>query len=208
MDISNNSTMKYSFLYSPRTNYVNSKETENKLFSELAKSFDPYTIKILKKHFKEHLGVLNKENFICIIKNHLFNWEPNIPHREKIIINLLSRLFEEIDINSKGEIEWKDFVNYIILLSDKNSIENSYYSLHMYNQSKTVINHKSINPEKNQKFKFMTESDIINFCFYIEKYKLLGIVHEGKSNIVFYNMEKKKVETFEIDIMETQKEIN
>ena len=208
MDISNNSTMKYSFLYSPRTNYVNSKETENKLFSELAKSFDPYTIKILKKHFKEHLGVLNKENFICIIKNHLLNWEPNIPHREKIIINLLSRLFEEIDINSKGEIEWKDFVNYIILLSDKNSIENSYYSLHMYNQSKTVINHKSINPEKNQKFKFMTESDIINFCFYIEKYKLLGIVHEGKSNIVFYNMEKKKVEAFEIDIMETQKEIN
>ena len=208
MDISDDNNMKYSFLYSPRTNYVNLKENENKLFSELAKSFDPYTIKILKKHFKEHLGILNKENFICIIKSHLLNWEPDLPHREKIIINLLSRLFEEIDINSKGKIDWKDFVNYIILLSNKNSTENSFYLLHMYNQSKTVINHKSLNSEKNQKFKFMTETEIINFCFYIEKYKLLGIVHEGKSNIVFYNMEKKRVETFEIDIMETQKEIN
>ena len=208
MDIPDNNYMKYSFLYSPRTNYTNTKESENKLYSELARSFDPYTIKILKKHFKEHLGILTKENFICIIKNHLLNWKPDIPHLEKIIIKLLSRLFEEIDINSKGEIEWKDFVNYIILLSNSNSIENSMYALQNYNQSKTVINHKSINSEKNQKFKFLIESDIINFCFYIEKYKLLGIVHEGKSNVVFCDMEKKKVESFEIDIMETQKEIN
>ena len=42
---------------------------------------------------------------------------------------------------------------------------------------------------------------------YIEKYKLLSIVHEGKSNITFYNIDKKKIEPFEIDIMETQKEI-
>ena len=208
MDTSDNNHMKYSFLYSHRKNYTNSREHENKLYLELAKSFDPYTIKILKNHFKEHLGILNKENFICIIKNHLLNWKPDIPHREKIIIKLLSRLFEEIDINSKGEIEWKDFVNYIILLSNSNSIENSMYALQNYNQSKTVINHKSINSEKNQKFKFLIESDIINFCFYIEKYKLLGIVHEGKSNVVFCDMEKKKVESFEIDIMETQKEIN
>ena len=89
--------------------------------------------------------------------------EPNISYHEKIISHLLLLLFEEIDINSRGEIEWKDFVNYIILLSDKNSIENSYYVLHMYNQS---------------------------------------------INIVFYNMEKKKVEAFEIDIMETHKETN
>ena len=198
---------KYSFIYSPRTNYNNNKERENKLFIELVKSFDPYTIKILKKHFKEHLGILNKENFICIIKSHLLSWEPDLPHREKIIIKLLNRLFEEIDINSKGEIEWKYFMNYIISLSKVNASENLLYSLQIYNQSKTVINHRSINSEK-IKYKFILEPDVISFCYYIEKYKLLSIVHEGKSIITFYNIEKKKIEPFEINIMETQREIN
>ena len=207
MDLKNSDTQKYYFLYSPRTNYNNKIEKENKLFSELVKSFDPYTVKFLKKHFKEHLGILNKENFICIIKNHLLSWEPDLPHREKILIKLLSKLFEEIDINSKGEIEWKDFVNYIILISHINSNEKSLYSLQTYTQSKTVINHKSVNSENNEKYKFITEPDIINFCYYIEKYKLLSIIHEGKTNIIFYNIEKKKIEPFEIDIMETQNEI-
>ena len=207
MDIMNSKNQKYSFIYSPRTNYNINVEKENKLFLELVKSFDPFTIKILKKHFKEHLGILNKENFICIIKNHLLSWEPDLPHREKIIIKLLSRLFEEIDINSKGEIEWNNFVNYIISLSNVNANENSLYSLQMYNQSKTVISHRSINSEKNQKYKFISEPDVISFCYYIEKYKLLSIVHEGKSDIVFYNLDKKKIESFEIDIMETQNEI-
>ena len=203
----NTNIQKYSFIYSPRTNYNNDKERENKLFVELVKSFDPYTIKILKKHFKEHLGILNKENFICIIKNHLLSWEPNLPHREKMIIKLLDRLFEEIDINSKGEVEWKNFVNYIINISNVNANENLLYTLQIYNPSKTVINHRSINSE-NMKYKFISEPDVISFCYYIEKYKLLSIVHEGKSNITFYNIDKKKIEPFEIDIMETQRAIN
>ena len=203
----NSRNQKYSFIYSPRTNYNNNVERENKLFIELVKSFDPYSIKILKKHFKEHLGLLNKENFICIIKNHLLSWEPNLPHRGKIIIKLLSKLFEEIDIDSKGEVEWKNFVNYIITLSNINASENSLYTLQMYNQSKTVIEHRSINSEKSENYKFITEPDKISFCYYISKYKLLSIVHEGKSNIVFYNLDKKKIEEFEIDILETQNEI-
>ena len=207
MDIKNSNNQKYYFIYSPRTNYNNNIEKENRLFIELIKSFDPYTVKFLKKHFKEHLGILNKENFICIIKNHLLSWKPDLPHREKILITLLSRLFEEIDINSKGEIEWNNFVNYIILLSNTNANENSLYSLQTYNQSKTVVGHKSLNSEKNEKYKYISEPDIISFCYYIEKYKLLTIVHEGKSNIIFYNIEKKKIEPFEIDIMETQNAI-
>ena len=201
-----NDSMKYSFIYSPRTNYNNNIIRENKLYTELARSFDPYSIKILKKHFKEHLGIINKENFICIIKNHLLSWEPDLPHREKTIIKLLSRLFEEIDINSKGEIEWKDFVNYIIFLSNMNTAQNSLYSLQSYTQSKININHKNIN-EKNLKNKNDVHAEIINFCFYLKKYKLLGIAHEGDSHVIFYNIDKKKMENFEIDIMETQKEI-
>ena len=77
-----------------------------------------------------------------------------------------------------------------------------------YTQSKTTINHID-NNEKNSKFKYMSsDSNIITYCFYISKYKLLGIVHEGKSKIIFYNTEKRKIEMLEIDLMETQKEIN
>ena len=200
--------LKYHFLYSPRTNYNNKIEREQKLYIDLAKSFDPYSIKIIKKHFKEHLGILNKETFVCILKHHLLSWKLNLPHRETMIIKLLSRLFDEIDINSRGEIQWQDFVNYIINISNMTTNEQSLYSLQNYTQSKTVINHQD-NSDSNTKFKYMSsDSNIISYCFYIEKYKLLGIVHEGKSKIKFYNTEKRRMEMIEIDLMETQQEIN
>ena len=205
MELENNN-LKYTFLYSPRTNYNMKLETEQNLYIDLVKSFDPYSIKIIKKHFKEHLGILNKETFICILKNHLLSWNLNLPHRETMIIKLLSRLFDEIDINSTGDVQWSDFVNYIINLSNMNLNEKALYSLQSYIQSKTVINHQD--NSENNKFKYMSsDSNIISYCFYIEKYKLLGIVHEDKSKIIFYNAEKRKIENIYIDLMDTQKEI-
>ena len=208
MDYQDNDNTRYKFLYSPRTNYQNKIEYDQKLYEDLVRAFDPYSIKFLKKHFKEHLGFLNKETFICIIKRHLLSWKPDLPNREKIIIKLLSRLFNEIDINSNNEIEWKDFVNYIISISNISTNKKSLYSLQSYNQSKTVINHQNLN-DNNSKFKNMSsDSNIVNFCFYIEKYKLVGIVHEGKSKIIFYDAEKRKMDLLEIDLMDTQKDIN
>ena len=208
MDYQDNDILRYKFLYSPRTNYNNKIENEQKLYEDLVRAFDPYSIKFLKKHFKEHLGFLNKETFICIIKRHLLSWKPDLPNREKIIIKLLSRLFNEIDINSNNEIEWKDFVNYIISISNISTNKKSLYALQSYNQSKTVINHQYPN-DNNSKFKNMSpDSNIVSYCFYIEKYKLVGIVHEGKSKIMFYDAEKRKMDILEIDLMDTQKEIN
>ena len=205
MDIEKNN-LKYTFLYSPRTNFNTRLENEQKLYKDLVKSFDPYSIKIIKKHFKEHLGNLNKETFICILKNHLLSWNLDLPHRETMIIKLLSRLFDEIDINSTGEVHWNAFVNYIINLSNININEKALYSLQSYKQSKTIINHQD--NSENNKFKNMSsDSNIISYCFYIEKYKLLGIAHEGKSKIKFYNTEKRKIENFDIDLMDAQKEI-
>ena len=208
MDNQDNDILRYKFLYSPRTNYNNKIENEQKLYEDLVRAFDPYSIKFLKKHFKEHLGFLNKGTFICIIKRHLLSWRPDLPNREKIIIKLLSRLFNEIDINSNNEIEWKDFVNYIISISNNSTNKKSLYALQSYNQSKTVINHQYSN-DNNSKFKNMSpDSTIVSYCFYIEKYKLVGIVHEGKSKIMFYDAEKRKMDILEIDLMDTQKEIN
>jgi len=203
----NDDILRYKFLYSPRTNYNNKKENEQKLYEELVRAFDPYSIKFLKKHFKEHLGFLNKETFICIIKRHLLSWKPDLPNREKILIKLLSRLFNEIDINSNSEIEWKDFVNYIISISNNSTNKKSLYALQSYNQSKTVINHQYPS-DSNSKFKNMSpDSNIVSYCFYIEKYKLVGIVHEGKSKIMFYDAEKRKMDILEIDLLDTVKEI-
>ena len=90
----------FEFIYSPRTTLSNIKEKEEKMFTDLKEGFDPYTIKIMKKHYKEHLGKLNKQTFVSILKRHLLTWYPNIPNRENILIKLLSRLFDEIDLNS------------------------------------------------------------------------------------------------------------
>ena len=78
-DENNQKILKYRYIYSPRTTYNNKLIEEDKLYKELFKAIDPYSIKILKKHFKERLGNINKETFICILKNHLITWNyPNL----------------------------------------------------------------------------------------------------------------------------------
>ena len=48
----------FELIYSPRTNYSRELEKEQELFNDLTLNFDPITIKIIKKHFKERLGSL------------------------------------------------------------------------------------------------------------------------------------------------------
>ena len=57
--------------YSPRTEYSVKLQEEEEMYSELKQNFDPITIKIIKKHFKERLGALKKEEMVAILKNHL-----------------------------------------------------------------------------------------------------------------------------------------
>ena len=207
-----NKDEKFEFIYSPRTTISNIREKEERIFNDLKIGFDPYTIKIMKKHYKEHLGKLNKETFISILKRHLLMWHPNLPNREKTLIKLLSRLFDEIDLNSNGDLEWDEFVNYITNSSYHHNYENSVYSLQQYSLSKNTIDHQDISKSdlNQQKFNFMSDknTDIISYCFYINKYKTIGIVHEGKSRIVFFDGETFEKESFVIDLNIMQKEID
>jgi hypothetical protein len=50
----------FELIYSPRTTYSKELEHNEILFNDLTLNFDPITIKIIKKHFKERLGSLNK----------------------------------------------------------------------------------------------------------------------------------------------------
>ena len=210
---------KYRFIYSPRTTYNNKLIEEDHLYNELFKAIDPYSIKILKKHFKERLGNINKETFICILKRHLKTWNYTLPNREEMLIKLLSRLFDEIDINSNGLLDWNEFVNYTINAGsssnpyNKNNNNNgSLYSLQKYTPNNTKINFHII--DKNEasvgtKLNYMSNTnENINYCFYIEKYKLLGVVNDGQSKINFFNMDIHNKHICAIDLIEIENKIN
>ena len=171
---------KFTLLYSPRTTYSSQILTEDKLFSDLTTGFDPFSIKILKKHFKERLGRLSIETFITILKNHLLSWHPTLPNRNTVLSRLLARLFHEIDLNNNGSLEWEEFTEYIIKSTNKVSHVPSNYKLQLYAESKTVLDHndKEINS---------LNSEIVSYAFYIRKYNLIGIVHEGRSKILFFD---------------------
>ena len=203
------SKKEFEFIYSPRTAISLKKEIEEKMFADLKIGFDPYTIKIMKKHYKEHLGKINKVTFVSILKRHLLTWYPDIPDRTNILIKLLSRLFDEIDLNSNGDLEWDEFVNYIVNSSYQQNVHFSPFKLKQYSLSKEdffehqeEINNPGLNNVVNK-----TENLIVH-CFYIKKYKMIGIVHEGRSKILFFNSENNKKKNLIIDLVDTQNEIN
>ena len=193
------STKNFELLYSPRTEYSNQLEKEETLFNDLTLNFDPITIKIIKKHFKERLGSLNKDEFISILKNHLLSWHQELPNRETMLIKLLGRLFSEIDLNDNGSMEWAEFTNYIIHNSNgtnkQNNINNPAYRLRFYYP---VKNKTDINENK----------DVISHAFYIEKHNMIGIVIEGKCVINFFEANTFKKMKTNIDLRDIQKEID
>ena len=187
----------FKLIYSPRTQYSLNIEEDEKIYNELKLNFDPITIKIIKKHFKERLGSLEKEEMVAILKNHLLSFIPNHPEREKIMIRLLSRLFSDIDLNDNGTLEWNEFTNYIIHLGGTGggSKSNVAYRLKFYSKS-----------EKNFLPSDLTEQ--IVYAFYIEKHNSLGIVEENKSVIKFFDGKTcAKLKTY-IDLKDIQKNID
>lgn len=175
-----NITQSYELLYSPRTTYSKDLDKEEILYNELTLNFDPITIKIIKKHFKEHLGSLNKTEFISILKNHLLSWQPKVQDRQKTLVRLLDRLFSEIDLNDNESMEWAEFTNYIIHNSnslDHNEGNSSDLRLYAKSKSKIVLEKK------------------VNICysFIIEKFNLLGLVEDDNCKIDFYDSNVKKV---------------
>ena len=183
--------------YSPRTEYSVKLEEEEEMYSELKQNFDPITIKIIKKHFKERLGALKKEEMVAILKNHLLGFLPGHPEREKIMVRLLSRLFGDIDLNDNGDLEWNEFTNYIIHLggSGDKSKSNVAYRLKFYSKSE-----KNINP--------LELSEQVVYAFYIEKHNVLGVVEENKSVVKFFDGKTCKRLKTSIDLKDIQQSVD
>ena len=196
----NNKEFKnFELIYSPRTNYAKELQKEQELFNDLTLNFDPITIKIIKKHFKERLGSLKKTEFVTILKNHLLSWHPELPDREIHLVKLLSRLFSEIDLNDNGDLEWAEFTNYIIHNSNginkQSNTNNPAYRLRFYYPTKIKLDLDDL--------KFQ-----ISLAYYIEKYNIIALVQEGKSLIHFYNCKNFEKLKCIIDLNEIQKEID
>lgn len=189
---------QFELIFSPRTTYSNELEYQEMLYNDLTLNFDPITIKIIKKHFKERLGSLSIIQFIAILKNHLLSWHPNLPNREKKLIKLLHRLFQEVDLNNNGSMEWSEFCNYIIhnsnnsaaLMGDEGGYKSKFYSL-----SKSFVDTKDY-------------AEIISYMFYLEKYNLIGVVEEGKSVMHFFDAFTTKKTKALIDIKDIQRDLD
>lgn len=190
-----NEVSKFSYLYSPRTTFSNNKQAENLLFQDLSVGFDPVTIKIIKKHFKEKLGSLDKFDFVSKLKNHLLTWHPEIPNREEVLIKLLTKLFGEIDLNNNGNMEWDEFTNYIIHSSNNTQRDSIAYKMKCFANSRATIDDSEF-------------TEMVSYAFYIDKFNLIGLVQDGKSNIIFYDGNTCKKVKAGIDVRDTQKAID
>ena len=189
-----NEIRKYEYIYSPRTTFVMHLEKEENLFHDLGGGFDPITIKIMKSYFKERLGDLNKAQFIGLLQQNLLTWHQELPDRENILTKLLSKIFDDIDLDNNNKIDWESFTNFILNASDnKNSRKN--YELKNFIPLKKIIDDSEF-------------VDIVSHAFYISKYNLIGIVIEGKSYILFYDADNCKKQKAYIDVKETQQKID
>ena len=183
--------------YSPRTEYYTKLKEEEKMYNELKNNFDPITIKIIKKHFKERLGSLKKEEMIAILKNHLLGFLANHPQREKYIVKFLSRLFGDIDLNDNGDLEWNEFTDYIIHLGGNGNITKTNVSHTLKYYSKT---------NKNLNRVYFNEN--ISYSFFIEKFSILGVVEENKSIIKFFDAKTYEKKNIFIDLNDIQPNVD
>ena len=210
MDLSHFSSPNDNFklIYSPRTTYDSLKSSENKLYIQLLQSFDKKTLSTLRRHFKEHLGSITKDLFICILKMHISLNNQEIKNKNKILIKLLSKLFDEIDLDSNEIINWNEFANFLANFNGGKTIKK--YYLKKYYESKININPlEKIKDDEDNDFHFHNSNkDKVSYCFYIEKYRFLGLIKEGDSKIIFFNTETNKRLKLEIDFTLIEKEID
>lgn len=101
-------------IYSPRTAYKKILESDDRLLSDITLNFDKFTINLMKNEFKNRNWEIRLPDFISIVKQHLVNWQVDLPNRSYRMVRCLTNLFEEIDINGNGILEWEEFTNYII----------------------------------------------------------------------------------------------
>lgn len=160
---------------SPRTRYAKQLEEEEELLIDLTMNFEPLTISLLKKEFEASHDSMDLQNFVVVLKEHLRNWRPHYPNREKLIVKLLVQLFKEIDMNGNGTLEWDEFTNYIIEKATTISAlkKNRVDAIKNYSQSLTKSSFRS--------------DKMIEKLINMESLDRVGIIEDFSNVIKFYN---------------------
>ena len=165
--------------------------------NDLTLNFDPFTINVLKSEFIEREGEIEINDFIMIIKDHLIHWQLDISNRERKLIRCLYLLFNDIDLNGNGLMDWDEFTNYIIeKAAVLNTMKNKNEEIKSYHQTEMRLwfKPKSLEEEKdikdffpgvgNDKKKF---KEVIAKCIYIDivGLKKIAFFEEGTDVVQF-----------------------
>ena len=76
------------------------------MIADMTLNFDKLTINMLKEEFLRQGNTLTLHEFIAIASKHLRFWQVELPNREERLVRYLTYLFNEIDINGNGDMEW------------------------------------------------------------------------------------------------------
>jgi hypothetical protein len=49
-----------------------------------------------------------------MMKDHMSEWNVGVPNREYRLVRCLSILFDQIDLNLNGLLEWEELANYVL----------------------------------------------------------------------------------------------
>ncbi|CAD8135461.1 unnamed protein product [Paramecium pentaurelia] len=117
-------------------------------------------------------GSMEVTEFILVVKEHLLSWQLEISNRDIKLIRQLVNLFEEIDLNGNGKLEWEEFTNYIIEKATVlNNIKSKQDEIKLYTKS-------NMKP-----FKKFTQ--IITRVIYIKEIDKIAFFEEGSDEIQF-----------------------
>ena len=173
---------------SPRTKYAQKLQLEEEMLNDLSMNFDPFTISLLKKEFELRNDSLKLEQFVVILKEHLNHWRDDLPDRETVLVNLLVQLFEDIDMNGNGELDWDEFTNYII--EKANTINKQ-----KFNQIDSIKNYSL----SSLKLSFSSEKGIQKLIN-LEDIDRFGVIEEYSDTIQFFHPETGQVVGHELQL--------
>ncbi|KAL4503262.1 hypothetical protein ABPG72_000868 [Tetrahymena utriculariae] len=171
-------------IYSPRTTYKNIRQNDEHLLADLTLNFDPFTINVLKNEFGIRDMQMKLSQFIVVVKEHLLSWQVDIPNRETKLVRCLTNLFEEIDLNGNGILEWDEFTNYVIEKATVlNNIKTKVDEIKTYTKSQV----KPLQAQtKHLTHKF---NNLVTKILYIPHIDRLALYEEGSAEILFMNPE-------------------
>lgn len=188
-------------IYTPRSAYNFIRQNDELLLNDLTLNFDPLTIKVLKAEFVERQDEIKIHDFIMIIKDHLINWQLDISNREKKLIRSLYLLFNDIDINGNGNMEWDEFTSYIIKKAAVlNTMKNKNEEIKPYNLTDMRLKMKAIKSDETKSFQTNDTNSknklkqVIAKMIYIDYIKKLAFFEEESDIVQFADPETGEIE--------------